>query len=551
MFRFIITTTFFLGLLGTRIDRDVLQCSIINNSYTIVSVRNKNKNILLIPDSIKKKGGSLEIKYISNNAFKNYSNLKEIILSDKIVDIGCNAFDGCSSLNQIVIPYSVESIEDYAFSGCSSLKDVYVSWLEPDSIETGIHPFGLDSHLKTLHVPQGTISKYTEVGYPWVNFGLITDGIDSLISSFVCDDFICTITGVNKVSLVYRGNDENVSVPSEVTSQDLDSTYTVISIGNYAFLNNCRLNAVCLPINLEAIEENAFEGCKKLFDINFPKGLKRIASHAFQDCTNLIEINLPESLDAIGDAAFFGCDSIILVQIPKSVSYIGSYAFTCNTYKVYWQEPDSINIRWSSFFGKPGELIVPQGTLSKYENKLKELYNGTSFGIGIIRDESSFSERYFVNNGLSYEVIEGSNYVNLFSCNKDPNRKSLVVDSFVKSENTGFKYIVNSIVGDFSNLHDIKEITINDGISMIGMETFRTCKELECVFLPESLDSIGYWAFIGCRKLKHIYIYSCIPQFINTGIFPDKKITIHVRKKYKHIYESYDFSHKYKVVYDL
>lgn len=107
------------------------------------------------------------------------------------------------------------------------------------------------------------------------------------------------------------------------------------------------------------------------------------------------------------------------------------------------------------------------------------------------------------------------------------------------------------IVGDFSNLHDIKEITIKDGISMIGMETFRTCKDLECIILPESLDSIGYWAFIGCRKLKHIYTYSCIPQFINTRIFPDKRITIHVRKEYKHIYEIYDFDNKYKIVYDL
>ena len=94
---------------------------------------NKNKSTLLcfpakagfksydIPDSV---------TVISDWAFCECSELRNVSVPDSVYEIGEGAFYLCSSLKTITIPDSVVKIDDTAFRGCTSLETVYL----PDSL---------------------------------------------------------------------------------------------------------------------------------------------------------------------------------------------------------------------------------------------------------------------------------------------------------------------------------------------------------------------------------------------------------------------------------
>ena len=60
-------------------------------------------------------------KWIGNYAFRDCSNLREIIIPNSVINIGSQAFANCSHLESLVIPNSVRSIGRYAFDNCNEL----------------------------------------------------------------------------------------------------------------------------------------------------------------------------------------------------------------------------------------------------------------------------------------------------------------------------------------------------------------------------------------------------------------------------------------------
>ena len=47
---------------------------------------------------------------------------------------------------------------------------------------------------------------------------------------------------------------------------------------------------------------------------------------------------------------------------------------------------------------------------------------------------------------------------------------------------------------------DFKEITIPEGVTVIGDEAFATCESLEYVSLPDSMETLHNGLFSGCQK---------------------------------------------------
>ena len=74
---------------------------------------------LIIPE------GCVKIGY---RAFCGCKDLKKVVISKSVEEIGRSAFDGCVKLGgKIKIPNSCKLISDYAFWGCKRLKKVVIS----------------------------------------------------------------------------------------------------------------------------------------------------------------------------------------------------------------------------------------------------------------------------------------------------------------------------------------------------------------------------------------------------------------------------------------
>ena len=98
----------------------------------------------------------------------------------------------------------------------------------------------------------------------------------------------------------------NVTIPAGVTE-----------IGEWAFQGCTGLASVTIPAGVTEIGEWAFQGCTGLISVTIPEGVTKIGHFAFKDCTGLTGVTVPESVTEIGGCAFRGCTAL------KSVMFLG------------------------------------------------------------------------------------------------------------------------------------------------------------------------------------------------------------------------------------
>ena len=100
---------------------------------------------------------------------------------------------------------------------------------------------------------------------------------------------------------------------------------SVTTIEEQAFMDCGALSVISIPNSVTSIEKSAFESCG-FQTLTLPNGLTIIADKTFQSCYKLTNINIPDSVTTIGKNAFSSCKLSKLV-IPDSVIEIGSGAF--------------------------------------------------------------------------------------------------------------------------------------------------------------------------------------------------------------------------------
>ena len=96
------------------VNPDILKFTLQNdNTYRVEAGTDAaGESIITIPATYKDK----KVTAISDNGFKNLTNVNSIIIPDSIKTIGSRAFDGCSKLDSVVGADNVITIGDYAFN---------------------------------------------------------------------------------------------------------------------------------------------------------------------------------------------------------------------------------------------------------------------------------------------------------------------------------------------------------------------------------------------------------------------------------------------------
>ena len=98
-----------------------------------------------------------------------------------------------------------------------------------------------------------------------------------------------------------------------------------------------------------------------------------IGDYAFQSCSSLTSVELPNSVTSIGEWAFSYCSSLTSVEIGNSVTSIGNYAFSnCENLKklISYAEAPPVCLGWSVFYGVNTQeciLQVPEKSISAYQ----------------------------------------------------------------------------------------------------------------------------------------------------------------------------------------
>ena len=116
-----------------------------------------------------------------------------------------------------------------------------------------------------------------------------------------------------------------VTIPSSVTYDG--TTYSVTSIGDWAFEGCSGLTSVTIGNSVTSIGVGAFEDCSGLTSVTIGNSVTSIGNEAFRDCSSLTSVTIPNSVTSIDGGAFYGCSSLTSITIGNGVTYIGNGAF--------------------------------------------------------------------------------------------------------------------------------------------------------------------------------------------------------------------------------
>ena len=239
----------------------------------------------------------------------------------------------------------------------------------------------------------------------------------------------------------------------------------VTSIGNYAFYECSGLTAITIPNSVTSIGERAFYRCSSLTSITIPNSVTSIGEETFSGCSKLTFITIPNSVTSIGEETFSGCSKLTSITIPNSVTSIGEKAFyQCSSLT-------SVTI---------GESVTSIGNYA---------FKGCSKLATVIWNAKKCNDISSSDTPFYYYHSSSSDNFDL--------RKQ--IKSFTFGDN------VESIPASFcSGMSNLTTITIPNSVTSIGNYAFYDCSSLTSLTIGESVTSIGSYAFKGCSKLATV-----------------------------------------------
>ena len=395
-----------------------------------------------------------------------------------------------------------------------------------------------------------------------------------------------------------------VTIPASVTYDNY--TYPVKYIGTSAFEYCTKLQRVTLPESITTIYSDAFYGCSKLGDINLPEGLTNICKRAFYNC-NLDTITIPSTVNNMDEKVFYGnplekivwkpitcsiygsdnapfynatskvtsfvfgeqvetipgylCKGMSMLDtivLPPSVKSLGTYAFA------YCTNLKSINLP-ATQKSLPSSLLEGCSSLETIElpatlttigddvfygcSKLKEInlhegittinqrafYNCKLTSVTIPSTVTSMGSKVFYGNPLE-EVVWKPITCSVYSGDNAPfynatsKVTSFVFDEKVETipgslcknmillENVVIPESVTSIGSyAFAYCSALKQFEFPKGIKTVTSSVLEGCTNLGEVKIPASVTTIGSDAFYGCKNLTAIYNYAITPQSITAN----------------------------------
>ena len=252
----------------------------------------------------------------------------------------------------------------------------------------------------------------------------------------------------------------------------------------------------CVTVRGGALSSYAFQNCIMLENVHLPDHITEIGEYAFSGCASLVALVIPDSVTSVGCGALRGCDSLVSLDIPflgasraatayeATLGYI--FGYTTKVAGGGTQHQSSS----SSTFVNSMAATAPEGTVWQYScyNYKTSSANGTSYYLR--------SYYYYIPASLKSVTVTDAVKVSSAAFNGCEDLTVIVLDE-------GIQTIGEYAFGGCRGLH---EIILPQGVKTVSANAFSGCTDLTSVVIPDSVTSIGESAFSGCTALASVCI---------------------------------------------
>ena len=229
-----------------------LYYNITSDNTVDVADYNSVSGAVVIPSSVTNNGTTYSVTSIGYSAFYSCSGLTSVTIPNSVTSIGKWAFQSCSSLTSVTIPNSVTSIGNMAFAYCSGLTSVTL----PNNATIHSKAFigaGAKTTIDSVIYCSDTliVGNYTLIGTGFLTIYLNGNSYFPSNNAVVFD--------------CYESKSGDLIIPSTISYNG--TTYSVTSIGEWAFNRCSSLTSVAIPNSVTSIGQSAFYGCNGLTSI--------------------------------------------------------------------------------------------------------------------------------------------------------------------------------------------------------------------------------------------------------------------------------------------